>query len=173
MKKALSIAILFVMLVALIGTGVKAATESTLADKVYAKLTPYGATATEKAKLDKYLKDVAEEDEAYVLAQVNYAVELMDSEETTNVKDLSPELKNEIFGYAQNVAVKAGLDLKLESGKIALYKDGEKIDEAKVSDKGTLAYTGNNGVVLFVSTLAVFALATVVVAKTKSAKVEA
>ena len=170
MKKALSIAILFVMLVALIGTGVKAATESTLADKVYAKLTPYGATATEKAKLDKYLKDVAEEDEAYVLAQVNYAVELMDSEETTNVKDLSPELKNEIFGYAQNVAVKAGLDLKLESGKIALYKDGEKIDEAKVSDKGTLAYTGNNvSLILVVSSAAVVALATIFVVRKKFA----
>ena len=174
MKKALSIAILFVMLVAIIGTGVQAATEKTLADEIYAKLKDYGATSADKVKLERYLKDVSEDDADDILANVDAAVAVMEEEGITNVTELSPAGKSAVVGYAQAAATKADLKLSVSNGKIELRDANDKLlESAKVSDNGKLAYTGNNNVVLVVSALAVFALATVVVAKVKSAKVGA
>lgn len=173
MKKALSIAILFVMLVAIIGTGVQAA-EETLADKVYAKLKDYGATSADKVRLENYLKDVSEDDADDILAYVDDAIDVMKAEGKTNVNELSPAGKDKVVGFAKDAATKANLKLSVNNGKIELRDANDKLlESAKISDSGKLAYTGNNNVVLVVSALAVFALATVVVAKVKSAKVGA
>lgn len=177
MKKALSIAILFVMLVMLTLTGVQAATKATLADEVYAKLTPYGATASDKVKVERYLADnpVTDDEANTIIAKVDEAIAVMDAEGVKDYTKLSTEAKNKVKSIAQSAANTIGLTLTFKKGTVEVYnKEGKLIETASLTNNGKLAYTGNNvNTILVVSSIAVIALAVTVVAKKRFAKVGA
>lgn len=176
MKKTLTIAILFVMLVALTLTGVKAATSATLADDLYTKLSPYGATSADKVKVERYLADnpVTDEEANTIIAKVNEAIAIIDAEGVKDYTKLSAEAKSKIKSLAQSAANTIGLTLTFKNGTVEVYnKEGKLIETATLTNAGKLAYTGNTNTVLVVSSIAVIALAATVVAKTKFAKVGA
>ena len=177
MKKTLSIAILFVMLVMLTFTGVQAATSKTLADDVYAKLAPYGATASDKVKIERYLADnpVTDAEATTVLAKVDEAIAVMDAEGVKDYTKLSATAKEQVKSIAQSAANTVGLTLTFKKGTVEVYnKEGKLVETASIKSTGKLAYTGNNvNTVLVVSSIAVIALAATVVAKKRFAKVGA
>ena len=55
MKKTLTIALLAIITIMALATGVNAATSSTLADELYAKGSKYGMTSADKVKIERYL----------------------------------------------------------------------------------------------------------------------
>lgn len=176
MKKTISMAILFVMLVMLTLTGVQAAS-TTLADDVYAKLAPYGATASDKVKMERYLADnpVTDEEAKTILGKVDEAIAVFDAEGIKDYTKLSLDAKNKVKSIAQSAANTIGLTLTFKKGTVEVYnKEGKLIETASIKNTGKLAYTGNNvNTVLVVSSIAVIALAATVVAKKRFAKVGA
>ena len=59
MKKTLTIALLAIITIMALATGVNAATSSTLADELYAKGSKYGMTSADKVKIERYLNLVS------------------------------------------------------------------------------------------------------------------
>ena len=57
MKKTLTIALLAIITIMALATGVNAATSSTLADELYAKGSKYRMTSADKVKIERYLKE--------------------------------------------------------------------------------------------------------------------
>ena len=177
MKKTLTIAILFVMLVMLTLTGVKAATNATLANDIYAKLAQYGATAADKVKIERYLADnpVTDEEANTIMTKVDEAIAVMDAEGVKDYTKLSEESKTKVKTSAQSAANTVGLTLTFQKGSVEVYNaEGKLVETASIKNTGKLAYTGNNvNTILVVSSIAVIALAATVVAKKRFAKVGA
>lgn len=171
MKKLISIAILFIMVAMLATTIVNAATNSTLADELYALGSKYGMTSQDKVKIERYLADnpVTDAQANQVMEKANEAVKIMEEAGTTDVSKPTTEQKNKLKTLANEAASIVGLTLTFKSGTVEIYKDG-KLIEVLGSENGKLAYTGNNvNVVLVVSSVAVVALAAVIVARKKFA----
>ena len=176
MKKILTIAVLSVMLVALLITGVHAATSETLADELYAKLAPYGATQGDKVQMQRYLADhkLTDEQANAILTKASQAVTVMDSQGVKNYKELTSEAKDTVKSLAQEAAEVIGGTVSFVNGKATvLDAEGNEIAVVSLTNAGTLVYTGNNNIAIVVSSIAVIALAAIVVAKTRSAKVGA
>ena len=172
MKKTLTIAILFVMLVALVFTGVQAATGATLADDVYAKLSAYGMTSADKVKIERYLSEypVTDEEANSILAKADEAIAVMNEAGVKDYFDLTKAQKSEIKNIAKEAAEIVDVQLVFSTGKVEVVKDG-KIIETITNNDGKLAYTGNsvNIVLAVVATVAVIALAVAAVSKRKVA----
>lgn len=171
MKKLISIAILFIMVAMLATTIVNAATSSTLADELYALGSKYGMTSQDKVKIERYLADnpVTDAQANQVMEKAKEAVKIMEEAGTTDVSKLTTEQKNKLKTLANEAASIIGLTLVFKSGTVEVYKDG-KLIEVLGLENGKLAYTGNNvNVVLVVSSVAVVALAAVIVARKKFA----
>ena len=147
MKKTLAVAVLFVMLVALLVTGVNAVSTSELVERLYEMGQPYGITSADKVKLERFLSEnpVSEADADAILAKL-----------------------------ANDAASILGVTLVFKAGNLEVYKDG-KLVEALSYSNDKLAYTGNTvNMVLVVSSVAVIALvATYVVARKRLATVNA
>lgn len=177
MKKTLTIAILMVMLVMLTLTGVNAATNSTLADELYAKLSAYGATSADKVKVERYLADnpVTDEQANAILVKADEAIAVMKAEGVTDYTKLSVDGKSKVKSIAQSAANSIGLTLTFKKGMVEVYnKEGKLIETVTLSNSGKLAYTGNDtNMILVVSSVAVIALAVAIVAKKRIAKVGA
>lgn len=176
MKKTLSIIALIVIVTMLTMTGVNAATSSTLADKLYTKFAPYGATTADKVKVERYLSEntISDEKADSILAKADEVVSVIKAEGVTDVNKLSKDAKNKIKSIAQSAASEIGLTLTFSTGKVEVYNaQGKLVETVTLSNNGKLAYTGNStNTVLVISSVAVIALAVAVVAK-KSFKVEA
>ena len=170
MKKLLTIVTLCVMLLMVVAPFVNAATNDTLADDLYAKLSAYGMTSSDKVKVERYLADnpVTDEQANAILAKADEAIAVMDAEGTKNIKELSTEAKNQIKSIAQEAASIIGLTLVFKSGAVEVYKDGKLIETVTLADSGKLAYTGNSNVALVVTSVAVIALVATVVARRKA-----
>ncbi len=169
MKKLISVAILFVMVMTLATTMVSAVTTATLADELYAIGAKYGVS---KATIERTIKEVgvtnAQADD--VLAKAKEAEAVMQAAGVTNVSQLSQADKDQLVTIANDAASIVGADVSFKDGKIAISKDGKTLEVISLSSNGTLAYTGNNvSTVLVVSSIAVLALATVFVARRKMA----
>ena len=113
MKKLLTVLTLCVMLLMVVAPFVNAATTETLADDLYAKLSAYGMTESDKVKVERYLADnpVTEEQANSILAKADEAIAVMDAEGTKDVRELSAEAKNQIKTIAQEAASMIGLTL--------------------------------------------------------------
>ncbi len=174
MKKTLTIAVLFVILVTLVLTGVKAVTGATLADEIYKKLSSYGMSSSDKVRIERHVKDITEEKANVILSKVDEAVQVMERDNVTDFRKLSSESKSEIQTLAQEAANTIGYSLTFENGSVKVYdNEGKLVETVSMANNGSLAYTGNSSVILVASSIAVIALATIVVAKTKFAKVGA
>ena len=70
---------------------------------------------------------------------------------------------------ANEAASIVGVSLVFKAGTVEIYKDG-KLVETLTSNTGTLAYTGNTmNIVLVVSSIAIIALGTAVIARKRLA----
>ena len=147
MKKTLTVVILFVMLVSLLATGVS-------------------AVSTERFFADNPITD---EQADQIVAKAEEAVALMQAAGTTNIKDLTVDQKNQLKSIANEAASIVGVSLVFKAGTVEIYKDG-KLVETLTSNTGTLAYTGNTmNIVLVVSSIAIIALGTAVIARKRLA----
>lgn len=177
MKKTLTIVTLMVIITMLTISGVNAAGKATLADDLYSKLSAYGATSADKVKVERYLADneVTDTQADAILARADEAVAIMKAEGVTDVTKLSAEAKSKVQSIAQKAASEIGLTLSFTDGNVEVYDaNGKLIDTITVSSTGKLAYTGNSvNTVLVVSSVAVIALAAVVVTKKRLSTVGA
>ena len=163
MKKLLTISILAIALVLMAVTGVNATTNDNLAETLYNIGAKYGMTKADKVKIERYLADYpVTESEANAIAKV------MDNAGVTDFNKLSKEQKAEIKTIANQAASIVDVTLTYKSGSVEIYKNG-KLIETVTNNNGKLAYTGNNNMVLVVSSIAVIALASVAVARKKLA----
>lgn len=170
MKKLLTISILAVMLVLMTITGVNATTNDNLAETLYNMGSKYGMTKADRVKIERYLADypVTESEANAIVAKANEAVRIMEDAGVTDYSKLSSEQKSEMRKVANEAASIVGVTLSFKSGNVEIYKDG-KLIETVGNNSGKLAYTGNNNIVLVVSSIAVIALASVAVARKKLA----
>ena len=141
-----------------------------LADNLYNTLSKYGMTNADKVKVERFAADykVTDAQAEKVVAEAEKAAKVFENAGTTNYKDLTAEQKAELKSIASDAA--SVVDVKLTFGKneVKVYKDGKLIDTIS-SKEGKLVYTGNNNIVLVVSSIAIIALASIVVARKKLA----
>ena len=167
MKKVLTISILAVMLVLMVVTGVNATTNDNLAETLYNKGAKYGMTKADRVKIERYLADhpVTESEANAVVAKADEAIKVMEEAGVTDYTKLSKEQKAKIKSIANEAASIVNVTLVFKTGSVEIYKDGKLIETVSVTTNGKLAYTGNNNIVLVVSSIAVIALASVVARK--------
>ena len=148
MKKTLTIALLAIITIMALATGVNAATSSTLADELYAKGSKYGMTSADKVKIERYLKENPVTD-----AQAN--------------EILAKAQKNEVKSIATEAAKIVDLKLVFNKKSVAIYNKDGKLVETVSNTNGKLAYTGNvvNVVVLATTVVALVAVSAVVARK--------
>ena len=170
MKKLLTISILAIALVLMAVTGVNATTNDNLAETLYNIGAKYGMTKADKVKIERYLADypVTESEANAIVAKANEAAKVMDEAGVTDFSKLPKDKKAEIKSIANQAASIVGVTLTYKSGSVEIYKNG-KLIETVTNNNGKLAYTGNNNMVLVVSSIAVIALASVAVARKKLA----
>ena len=98
MKKTLTIALLAIITIMALATGVNAATSSTLADELYAKGSKYGMTSADKIKIERYVADntVTDAQANAVVAKAKEAVKIMEDAGKTNINSLTNEEKNQL-----------------------------------------------------------------------------
>lgn len=171
MNKILSIGILMVMALALLGGAVNATTTKTLADELYALGAKYGVTSADKVKIERYLADnpVTEEEANQIMAKANEAVKIMEDNNATTLDQVKKEDREKLKTIANEAASVADLTITFKPGTAEIYKDGKAIETVTMNN-GKLAYTGNNtNIVLVVSSVAIIALATIIVARKKLA----
>ena len=164
MKKTLTIALLAIITIMALATGVNAATSSTLADELYAKGSKYGMTSADKVKIERYLKENPVTD-----AQANeiLAKAVMEKAGVTNYDKLTKAQKNEIKSVATEAAKIVDLKLVFNKKSVAIYNKDGKLVETVSNANGKLAYTGNvvNVVVLATTVVALVAVSAVVARK--------
>ena len=167
MKKIISIVAIFAILMVGAMSVVNAASSSTLADQLYAIGSKYGMTAAEKVKMERYLADHKLSDEKCneILDKAQEADEIMQENGTTDYKSLPADVKAQLKSLANQAADIAGVTLDFSADGIEVYKDGKKIEAFTTGNTNKLPYTGNNSIVLVVSSIAVIALVAVVARK--------
>jgi hypothetical protein len=166
MKKVLTISILAVMLVLMVVTGVNAANNDNLAETLYNMGAKYGMTKSDKVKIERYLADypVTESEANAIVAKAEEAVKVMEDAGVTDYTKLSKAQKDQLKSIANEAASIVNVTLVFKTKAVEVYKNG-KLIETVSNNNGKLAYTGNNNIVLVVSSIAVIALASVVARK--------
>mgnify|MGYP001004041168 CR=1 FL=1 len=168
MKKTLTIALLAIITIMALATGVNAATSSTLADELYAKGSKYGMTSADKVKIERYLKEnpVTDAQANEILTKADEAIAVMEKAGVTNYDKLTKAQKNEVKSIATEAAKIVDLKLVFNKKSVAIYNDG-KLVETVSNTNGKLAYTGNvvNVVVLATTVVALVAVSAVVARK--------
>lgn len=166
MKKVLTISILAVMLVLMVVTGVNAANNDNLAETLYNMGAKYGMTKSDKVKIERYLADypVTESEANAIVAKAEEAVKVMEDADVTDYTKLSKAQKDQLKSIANEAASIVNVTLVFKTKAVEVYKNG-KLIETVSNNNGKLAYTGNNNIVLVVSSIAVIALASVVARK--------
>ena len=102
MKKTLTIALLAIITIMALATGVNAATSSTLADELYAKGSKYGMTSADKVKIERYLKEnpVTDAQANEILTKADEAIAVMEKAGVTNYDKLTKAQKNDAHSSA-------------------------------------------------------------------------
>lgn len=177
MKKIVTIATIFLMVVMFATTIVSAATKDSLVNDLYALTSKYGVTEADKVKADRFLTEypITEDQANQIYGKATEAIKILEDAGVTDVKKLDTQLtkqqKLKFQSLCQEAADIVGVTLTYRNGTAEVYKNGKKIEVFYFTD-GKLAYTGNNiNIVLVVSSVAVIALATVYIVRKKKANV--
>ena len=177
MKKIVTIATIFLMVVMFATTIVSAATKESLVNDLYALTSKYGVTEADKIKAERFLSDnsITDEQANQIYAKAKEAIKVLEEAGVTDVKKLDTQLtkqqKLKFQSLCQETADIVGVTLTYRNGTAEVYKNGKKIEVFYFTD-GKLAYTGNNiNIVLVVSSVAVIALATVYIVRKKKTNV--
>ena len=168
MRKLLTIALVFTLLLMIAITTVKAVSGATIVDDIYALGKKYGFTQADRLRGERYVADnpITDEQAEAIYAKALEAVKILEDAGAKNVKKLDKELNAEqkvaFEAKCQEAAGLIGLTLVYKNGNVEVYKNGKKIDTYTFTDD-KLAYTGNSsniGVVVG-SSVAVIALVAV------------
>ena len=167
MKKTLTIALLAIITIMALATGVNAATSSTLADELYAKGSKYGMTSADKVKIERYLKEnpVTDAQANEILAKADEAIAVMEKAGVTNYDKLTKAQKNEIKSVATEAAKIVDLKLVFNKKSVAIYNKDGKLVETVSNTNGKLAYTGNVVNVVVATTVVALVAVSAVVAR--------
>lgn len=167
MKKVITIITIFAMVLMGALTSVNAATNDSLPDELYAIGAQYGMKESDKLRMVKYLTDypLSNADCDRVLALAQEADGIMKENGTTDYKSLPADVKSQLKGLANSAATIAGVTLDFKSDGIDVYKGDKLIDSIRSESTNKLVPTGNNNIVLVVSSIAVIALAAVAARK--------
>ena len=177
MKKIVTIATIFLMVVMFATTIVSATTKDSLVNDLYALTSKYGVTEADKVKAERFLTEypITEDQVNQIYGKATEAIKILEDAKVTDVKKLDKQLTNEqklkFQSLCQEAADIVGVTLTYRNGTAEVYKNGKKIEVFYFTD-GKLAYTGNNiNIVLVVSSVAVIALATVYIVRKKKTNV--
>ena len=177
MKKIVTIATIFLMVVMFATTIVSAATKDSLVNDLYALTSKYGVTEADKIKAERFLTEypITDEKANEIYAKAIEAIKVLEDAGVTDIKKLETQLtkqqKIKLEALCQEIASLVGVTLTYRNGTAEVYKNGKKIEVFYFTD-GKLAYTGNNiNIVLVVSSVAVIALATVYIVRKKKTNV--
>ena len=174
MKKIVSIVITLLITILTIAPIVNATTKSTLAGEIYQMGKTYGLTQSDKVRIERFVNSYVENDEQAnnIYVQTVEADNYMKEQGITNleeIKNATPEKKGELVSIANRIAAEIGVQLTFKNGTVELSKDGKLIEVLSLQD-GKLAYTGNNvNSILIISSLAILALATIFIVRSKVA----
>ena len=141
-----------------------------LADIAYTKFAKYGMTTAHKAKVQRFFEqyEVSDSDAELLIAKADAAVAVMEKAGTTNYAKLTKAQKEEIKVIANEAAAILKLTLAFDDTQVKIYKNGKFLDVVSF-ETGKLAYTGNNSMILVVSSIAIIALTSIVVTRKKLA----
>ena len=97
MKKIVTIATIFLMVVMFATTIVSAATKDSLVDELYALTSKYGVTNADKIKADRFLVEypITDEKANEILAKAKEAIKFLEDAGVTDVKKLETQLTKE------------------------------------------------------------------------------
>ena len=107
---------------------------------------------------------VTESEANAIVAKAEEAVKVMEDAGVTDYTKLSKAQKDQLKSIANEAASIVNVTLVFKTKAVEVYKNG-KLIETVSNNNGKLAYTGNNNIVLVVSSIAVIALASVVARK--------
>ena len=177
MKKIVTIATIFVMVVMLATTMVSAVTKDSLVNDLYALTSKFGVTNADKVKAERFLVEnpITDEQANQIYEIAKKAIQVLEDAGVTDVKKLEKQLTKEqklkFESLSQEAARVVGARLIYRNGTVEVYKDGKKVEVFYFTD-GKLVYTGNNiNIVLVVSSVAIIALATAYIVRKKKTNV--
>ena len=97
MKKIVTIATIFLMVVMFATTIVSAATKDSLVNDLYALTSKYGVTNADKVKAERFLSDnsITDEQANQIYAKAKEAIKVLEEAGVTDVKKLDTQLTKE------------------------------------------------------------------------------
>ena len=176
MKKTLAILGTVLLVLALLTTVANAATEEELANFVKQPHKIAGQTkqitAEQKVEVDRFLDthEVTDAQADSVIAKIKEGIAIMDKAGTADLDKLKTADKTELTNIAKEVAKILNLKLKINSSakRVEIYENGTFLTSVPYGDDG-LAKTGANYLPYVVaSVIAIFAVATVIIAKKRT-----
>lgn len=174
MKKALTVALLFVMIMTVAMTVVNAATmatKDTLASEVYAIGSKYGMTAEQKRQVEIILanRDLDDYECDKILTYAKSAAQIMDDNGLKSYEDLknaSADIKAELRTLANSAADYAGVTLKFTADGIVVIDSETGKTLTTFTDPSKAPYTGSNSILVISSVVAIALVAAVVTKRT-------
>lgn len=146
----------------------KASTSANNVDAIYEIGSKYGMTTKDKQELQNFIdrNGITDAQVEKILAKTKEAEKIMIAAGTTDYNKLTTAQKDQLKAIANETASEIGVSLVFRSKAVDIYKDGKKV-LVITNNNGKLSYTGNksNIAVIAVSSVAVIALAAVVIKK--------
>lgn len=130
-------------------------------------------TAAQKVEVERFLSEypVTEEQADQVIAKIKEGIAIMDAAGTADLDKLSSSEKSSLTALANEVGDILDVKLVVDSStkSVAIYdKDGKQLSSVPYGNTDTLVNTGANYTVYIVaSVLAIFAVATIIIANKK------
>ena len=174
MKKLFVIATLAVVLMGMLAVSVNATTADSV-NEIYTIGSKYGMTESDKQQLQNFIdrNGITEAQAAKLVEKAKEAEQVMTSAGKTKYSELSTAQKDKLKEIANSAASEVGVSLVFKAKSVEIWKDGKKL-LVVTNNEGKVAYTGNtsNVVAIAVSSIAVVALAAIIVNKRVAAKAE-
>lgn len=174
MKKLFVIATLAVVLMGMLAVSVNATTADSV-NEIYTIGSKYGMTESDKQQLQNFIdrNGITEAQAAKLVEKAKEAEQVMTSAGKTKYSELTTAEKDKLKEIANSAASEVGVSLVFKAKSVEIWKDGKKL-LVVTNNEGKLAYTGNtsNVVAIAVSSIAVVALAVIIVNKRIAAKAE-
>ena len=174
MKKLFVIATLAVVLMGMLAVSVNATTADSV-NEIYTIGSKYGMTESDKQQLQNFIdrNGITEAQAAKLVEKAKEAEQVMTSAGKTKYSELTTAEKDKLKEIANSAASEVGVSLVFKAKSVEIWKDGKKL-LVVTNNEGKLAYTGNtsNVVAIAVSSIAVVALAAIIVNKRVAAKAE-
>lgn len=181
MKRLLKVTLAFVLVVLFYTTVAKAATTDELIAYASKTFTIAGKQVklsdADVLKVKRYLSEnpVTSSDADKIIAKAEQIISIMRAEGVADITKLSKAKKDEVLKIAQEAAAITGATLTYDSTNkaIAVYKNGKKVESLSLQNY-KFVQTGSDNtmyVVIPTVTVAVIAVATVVILRKKKANV--